>query len=166
MENNNGRADSPLSNEIPRRNPSADNAIGTEDGDIGGNRGTNSRTRGSRLEGKAEKGRDSFEARTRGNRTNFDATIENRFCCKLKKWLWIFFLAKSSSGNSSSNSSCIIRKTMERIFRIFDFVFFFPSFSFRDLFFAGNQCKIENPRKEIENFSLQAFLLRLVYILN
>lgn len=28
----------PLSNEIPRRNPSADNAIGTEDGDIGGNK--------------------------------------------------------------------------------------------------------------------------------
>lgn len=55
---------------------------------------------------------------------------------------------------------------MERIFRIFDFVFFFPSFSFRDLFFAGNQWKIENPRKEIENFSLQAFLSRLVYILN
>lgn len=85
----------PLSNEIPRRNPSADNAIGTEDGDIGGNRGTNSRTRGSRLEGKAERGRDSFEARTRGNRTNFDATIENRFCCKLKKWLWIFFWRKA-----------------------------------------------------------------------
>lgn len=46
----------PLSNEIPRRNPSADNAIGTEGGDIGGNRGTNSRTRGLRLEGKAKRG--------------------------------------------------------------------------------------------------------------
>lgn len=54
---------------------------------------------------------------------------------------------------------------MERIFRIFDFASFFPSFSFRDLFLAGNQWKIENP-KEIENFSLQAFLSRLVYILN
>lgn len=56
--------------------------------------GTNSRTRGSRLEGKAKRGRDSFEARTRGNRTNFDATIKNRFCCKLKKWLWIFFFGE------------------------------------------------------------------------
>lgn len=154
----------PLSNEIPRRNPSADNAIGTEGGDIGGNRGTNSRTRGLRLEGKAKRGaRFVRSAKTEQISTRWKRRSRIDFVVNWKSSCGFFFLAKSSGS-----SSCIIRKTMERIFRIFDFVFFFfcSFFFFSRFVFAGNQWKIENPRKEIGNFSLQGFLLRLVYILN
>lgn len=111
----------PLSNEIPRRNPSADNAIGTEGGDIGGNRGTNSRTRGLRLEGKAKRGaRFVRSAKTEQISTRWKRRSRIDFVVNWKSSCGFFFLAKSSGS-----SSCIIRKTMERIFRIFDFVFFF-----------------------------------------
>lgn len=138
----------PLSNEIPRRNPSADNAIGTEGGDIGGNRGTNSRTRGLRLEGKAKRGaRFVRSAKTEQISTRWKRRSRIDFVVNWKSSCGFFFLAKSSGS-----SSCIIRKTMERIFRIFDFVFFFfvPSFSFRDLFLPEINGKLKIRGRKLE----------------
>lgn len=154
----------PLSNEIPRRNPSADNAIGTEGGDIGGNRGTNSRTRGLRLEGKAKRGaRFVRSAKTEQISTRWKRRSRIDFVVNWKSSCGFFFWRKVVVVVVV----LYVKRWSVFLEYLILFFFFFCSFFFFSRFvFAGNQWKIENPRKEIGNFSLQGFLLRLVYILN